>query len=126
MNSAEVLIEHLGQRLGTTLALNDGVCALYSGEQESAIIEIPPAGDMVVLHCQIPVASGSGVAEQMLRLNFDVDALRGCWLARDVQGDVRLCTQLPLAGLVPLSFVNWVLGFIQQVGDTRRVLASIR
>lgn len=126
MSTAELLIEHLGKQLGTSLALNDGVCALYSGERESAIIEIPPAGDMVVLHCQIQAPNGPGTAEQMLRLNFDIDALRGCWLARDGRGDVRLCTQLPLASLVPSSFVNWVVGFVQQVGDTRQMLGAGR
>lgn len=124
MANPTLLIENLGRHLGIQLALEDGLCALFADGKESVIIEAPVAGDVIILHCHLPVPPAPRLAERMLRLNFDLNTLHGCWLALDDKGDVRLCAQLPFAQLDEQSFVYWVLGFTQQVRDTLPLLGA--
>lgn len=124
MANPNLLIANLGRHLGIQLTLEDGLCALFADGKESVIIEAPVAGDVIILHCHLPVAPAPRLAEKMLRLNFDLNTLHGCWLALDDKGDVRLCAQLPFAQLDEHTFVHWVLGFIQQVRDTLPLLQS--
>jgi hypothetical protein len=117
------LIEALGAQLGTALMLENGVCALFDEDREVVIIEIPSAGDLVNLHCKLATHTSPDHHQRLLRLNFDSAAMRGCWLALDDRGDVRLCSQLPLALLSELTFVHWVQGFVKQ---TKQVLSFMR
>lgn len=122
MASPESLIEGLARHFGTSLKLENGVCALFAQDKEVAIIEIPTSGDVAILHCYLSVSPSPHLYEQMLRMNFDLADLHGCWLSLDEKKDVRLCTQLPLSQLSEMLFVQWVLGFIQQVKDTHLLL----
>ncbi|MBB6155165.1 hypothetical protein HDC30_002388 [Pseudomonas sp. JAI115] len=120
------LIDHLGAQLGTSLTLENGVCALYdSHQQQAAVIEGGEYSDSVMLHCRL----GALHPEQenlthLLSLNFDVALLRGCWLALD-QGDVRLCAQRELSTLDEQRFCDLVRGFIAQARETRSSLGHL-
>jgi len=117
MANTTALLAALGKYLGTELKLEDGVCALFDKGKEVAIVEIPPAGDVAILHCRLAMHPDPRLLEQLLRLNFDTGSMHGCWLALDDQGDVRLCAQLPLDALSEMTFVQWVKGFVQQTAD---------
>ncbi|MDI2591014.1 type III secretion system chaperone [Pseudomonas sp. 681] len=119
-------IAHLGHQLGTSLTLQGGVCALYDNANlQAAVIELPEHGDNVILHCRLgALQPGPDNVQQLLNMNFDVAALRGCWLALD-QGDVRLCTQHTLARLDEDSFCGLVNGFIAQARETRAGLVRM-
>lgn len=123
MATANALIDALGRQLGSPLQLENGVCALFEGDREVAIIEIPISGDVAVLHCKLSLGVDAGLHERLLRLNFDTDAMHGCWMALDERSDVRLCAHAPLDALNEISFVHWVLGFVQQ---TREIPALLR
>jgi hypothetical protein len=123
MANPDALIKALGRQLGHPLTLENGVCALFDSDREVVIIEIPPAGDAVNLHCKLAVQPGIDRHEQLLRLNFDAATMSGCWFALDDRREVRLCTQLPLALLDERTFVQWVQGFVKQ---GKSVLQSTR
>lgn len=119
------LLEALSQQLNIDLQLENGVCALFdSQDREVCVIELQPQSSTAILHCAVntlgPVRDHH---EQLLRLNFQPDILHGCWLALDNGDDVRLCTQYPIEFLTQQRFCQWVTGFIQQVADTRQLLA---
>lgn len=119
------LMAALGSYLNTRLSLDNGVCALFDAQdKEVVVIEIPVLGDSAVLHCVFdvsPHASGD-LHRVLLELNFRFDTLRGCWLALDERGDLRLCAQSPLESLSEERFCHWVVGFIAQVEETRELL----
>lgn len=123
MATATALINALGKQLGTPLQLQNGVCALFDGSREVVIVEMPGAGDVAILHCQLPLRPDPRLHERLLRLNFDTAAMSGCWLALDEQSQVRLCAELPIETLSELAFVHWVQGFVQQ---TREIPAMLR
>jgi hypothetical protein len=122
MTLANALIDALGKQLGTPLKLENGVCALFDQEREVAIIEIPPSGDVAILHCRLALRPDPGLYERLLRLNFDTGAMSGCWLALDEHSHVRLCSELPLEGLSEAGFVHWVQGFVQQTHEIPTLL----
>ena len=117
MADTTLLLAALGSYLGTELTLEDGVCALFNNGKEVVIVEIPPAGDVAILHCKLTVHPDPRLYEQLLRLNFNAGAMHGCWLALDDQGVVRLCAQLALDPLGEPAFVQWVTGFVQQTAE---------
>lgn len=117
MNNTTALLAALGKYLGTELTLENGVCALFDNGREVVIVEIPPAGDVAILHCKMAINPDPGLYEQLLRLNFDSGSMHGCWLALDDQGAVRLCAQLPLDQLNEVAFVQWVKGFVKQTEE---------
>ncbi|MGE7955657.1 type III secretion system chaperone [Pseudomonas sp. NPDC089530] len=116
-------ITHLGNQLGTTLTLHNGVCALYDRDHlQAAVIEWPEHSDHLILHCRLgALQPGPDHSQRLLALNFDIASLRGCWLALD-KGDVRLCTQRELAQLDEDSFSHLVGGFVAQARETRSSL----
>jgi len=131
MSAAQQLNHYLayyGRRLNLNLGLKNGVCALVEHQREIAVIELPPDSDCIIFHCKI--ASLTGTSEPYLRmllaLNFEMDAMRGCWLATDGDEGLRLCTQLPLAGLDADRFSSMLDGFINQVRDVGEFLAENR
>lgn len=47
-------INALGAQLGTSLTLQNGVCALNDAQDnEAAVIELPEHSEMVVFHCRV-------------------------------------------------------------------------
>ncbi|RWR01003.1 hypothetical protein ED28_16265 [[Pantoea] beijingensis] len=119
------LLSHYGRRLNTSLRLENGTCALFTAQkQEAAIIELPPASDVVVLHCQVMALrhdASASLLRSLLTLNFEMDAMRGCWLALEEE-NLRLCTQQKLSSLDNHSFIILLDGFIQQANDVQSFL----
>jgi hypothetical protein len=117
------LIHSLGAQLGTSLTLQNGVCALYdSQDTEAAVIELPEHSEMVIFHCRVGrCPERSADLQRLLSLNFDVARLHGCWFAVD-QGDVRLCAQRELASLNESLFCDITRGFIVQAREARALL----
>jgi hypothetical protein len=123
MTTPETLLSALGKALNTELALENGVCALFDKDREVAIIEIPPAGDVAIVHCRLPLRVDPGSYERLLRLNFDTGAMHGCWLALDERSHVRLCAETALDSLSESAFVHWIQGFVRQ---TREIPGMLR
>lgn len=113
-------ITALGAQLGTSLTWQNGVCALYDGQDnEAAVIELPEHSEMVIFHCRVGrCPERSADLQHLLSLNFDVARLHGCWFAVD-QGDVRLCAQRELVSLDEPAFCDVTRGFIAQARDAR-------
>ena len=124
MPHPNALIDALAKQLGTALQLENGVCALFDQDREVVVIEIPPAGDVAILHCKLPLRPDPALYERLLRLNFDTAAMSGCWLALDERGEVRLCAELPLNSLDEVTFVHWVQGFVRQTQEIPRLLRA--
>ena len=61
----------------------------------------------------------------LMKLNFEMQAMRGCWLALDEEEQMRICYQQPLAGLTPATFSALMLAFIQQAREMRLLLPEI-
>lgn len=116
-------INSLGAQLGTLLALQNGVCALYDSEgNEAVIIELPEHSEMVIFHCRVGHCPESTAdLQRLLSMNFDVARMHGCWFAVD-QEDVRLCAQRELATLDEQAFCAVTRGFIAQVREARTLL----
>lgn len=119
------LLATLSQHLNVELQLENGICALFNNQdQEVCVIELLPQSSSAVLHCAITTdLPARDHYEQLLKLNFQPDRLHGCWLALDAGDGLRLCTQCPVELLTGHRFCQWVTGFIQQVADTRQILA---
>lgn len=113
-------INSLGAQLGASLSLQNGVCALYDGQDnEAAVIELPEHSEMVIFHCRIGrCPERAADLQRLLSLNFDVARLHGCWFAVH-QGDVRLCAQRELVSLDEPTFCDVVRGFIAQAREAR-------
>lgn len=122
--TVEQLLAALGQHLKINLQPDNGVCALFNSQhQEVCIIEFLPQNGNALLHCAIETPRHAADRNhQLLKLNFQADTLHGCWLALDENDTVRLCTQCPFEFLTERTFCHWVIGFIQQVNDTRLLL----
>lgn len=124
----ESWLKHLSQRYRTSLTLRDGMCALCDASGgEAAIIEVPDQSDSLLLHCQLPVLPEE-LTEAMLRfclqLNFEMNAMRGCWLAVDEYQTLRLSTQHAIDILNEQTFTALVEGFIQQVDEVGAFLRA--
>ena len=126
MTTPDQLLRALGKTLNTELTLENGVCALFDENREVAIIEIPTAGDVAVLHCKLALRPDPGSYERLLRLNFDIGAMHGCWLALDERSDVRLCAETALASLDEATFVQWVQGFVRQTREMPGMLRMVQ
>ncbi|MFC3396799.1 type III secretion system chaperone [Brenneria rubrifaciens] len=114
-------LQHLAKRYGTSLSLKNGICALCDEEGgEAAVIEMPAQSDSLLLHCQMPVLPeeiSEVYARFCLQLNFEMNAMRGCWLALDDYQTLRLCTQYTVNSLDEQTFTALVEGFIQQAKE---------
>lgn len=120
----EQLLAALSKHLKIDLQLENGICALFSKDgMELCVIELLPHASAALLHCVVGVRNHSLEGyRQMLRLNFQLDKMHGCWLALDDNGEVRLCAQCSMEVLTESNFCQWVSGFIQQINDVRRLL----
>jgi len=124
------LLNDFGRRQGISLTIDNGVCAMQDEQgQEAVVLELPAGSDTLLLHCQL--FSSTLLTEQLatwrllMKLNFDMHAMRGCWLALDEEEQMRLCYQQPLTSLTPATFSALMLAFIQQAGEMRRLLPEI-
>lgn len=125
----EKLLQHFSAGCKTPLHLKEGVCALYNEQgEEAAVLEVPEHSDSLLLHCQLvetdPQASLT-LYPMLLQLNFEMAAMRGCWLALDELHKVRLCFQQPLAQLGEAEFSHVVSGFIEQAAEVREFIVQL-
>ncbi|MBP2847160.1 CesT family type III secretion system chaperone [Dickeya oryzae] len=122
------LLQHFSQFNHTRLTLNNGICVMNDAEgQEAAVIEVPAQSDNLLLHCQIVNLQGEArpaIYRLMLLLNFEMAAMRGCWLALDEFDNLRLCSQYPLDKLDEPGFTALLNGYIRQVGDVRAFITQ--
>lgn len=123
-------LNHFGRKINAPLSLKEGVCALVDPQQlEVAVVELPLESDCVLFHCRIEAVSDSdsaGFLKTLLALNFEMNAMRGCWLALEGEESLRLCTQQPVAGLEAGSFTLSLEGFILQAQQVRAFIAELR
>jgi hypothetical protein len=128
-NSIEQWLVAYGERIGTPLTLEQGICVLLNGEQqEAAVIEAPSGSDVLLLHCQLMVIDEQHSARYlrtMLALNFETDAMRGCWLALDENEALRLCYQSSFEDMNLSTFIAQLEGFMQQVDQVRQFLVEV-
>jgi hypothetical protein len=118
-----------GRRIKAQLSLKEGVCALFDRhQQEVAIIELPQGSDSVLFHCRIETLQGDAAPEvlkMLLALNFEMNAMRGCWLALDAEESLRLCSQLPVATLDEQLFAQSLEGFMLQAQQVREFIIEV-
>ncbi|WP_380184313.1 type III secretion system chaperone [Kalamiella sp. sgz302252] len=117
-----------GRRLNLNLCLKNGVCALVREGKEIAVVELPPESDCVILHRKLGKLAGASEAwlRTLLALNFEMDAMRGCWLAMDGDDCLRLCSQQPLSLLDAEKFSHLLNAFIAQTDEVSEFLAESR
>jgi len=121
-------LDEYGHQHQTSLQLQQGVCALVDHQQqEVAIIEVPEESQVVILHCKIVdlTEQDTALLPNLLALNFEMNAMRGCWLALDRQNTLRLCTQQEIASLNSTVFAQWLGGFIQQTWDIKAFVTEL-
>ncbi|WP_304169864.1 type III secretion system chaperone [Lonsdalea britannica] len=126
------LLQAFGRATQTPLRLDNGICVLNDENgEEAAVIDVPAHSEQLLLHCRIVALDGlEGVDEAamlrlMLQLNFEMAAMRGCWLAVDEFNQLRLCFQHSLSGLEENRFNAVLSGFIQQVKESRDFIISL-
>ncbi|AWO77489.1 type III secretion system chaperone [Serratia marcescens] len=120
----EKLLQHFAAGSVAPLHLKEGVCALYHEQgQEAVVLEVPEHSDSILLHCQLFEADAQ-LYPLLLQLNFEMSAMRGCWLALDEQHTVRLCFQQPLRQLDEASFSHMLSGFIAQTVEVREFISD--
>lgn len=124
------LLDDFGRRQGISLSLDEGVCALQDAQgQEAVVLELPAGSDSLLLHCQLfaPGIQAEQLAtwRLLMKLNFEMNAMRGCWLALDEEEQVRLCYQQSLEGLTPATFTALLLAFMQQAREARALLPEM-
>lgn len=124
------LLDDFGRRQGISLTIDNGVCAMQDEQgKEAVILELPAGSDTLLLHCQL--FASALLTDQLttwrllMKLNFEMQAMRGCWLALDEEEQMRICYQQPLAGLTPATFSALMLAFIQQAREMRLLLPEI-
>lgn len=125
----ETFLHYFSEGCKTPLHLRDGVCALYDDQgQEAVVLEVPEQSDSLLMHCQLtetdPQASLT-LYPLLLQLNFEMAAMRGCWLAMDEQYKLRLCFQQSLVQLDEATFSHVVSGFIEQAVEVRDFIGQI-
>lgn len=120
------LLTHFSRTCGTQLSLENGVCALFGGDQkEAATLELPAGSTQLFIHCAVgdQGAASRAPLELLMRMNFEANAMRGCWLAVDAYNTLRLCTQQDPLALNSQQFTSLLNGFIALSSDLRKVLA---
>ncbi|MGE9550340.1 type III secretion system chaperone [Erwinia amylovora] len=123
------LLKQLAEKMNTPLRLDDGMCALFDAHGEEAVVlEAPEHSDLLLLHGKIlaPEMREEQDDSLSLRLNFELSALRGCWLALDEFGALRLCCSLPLEKLDATALVNSVQAFIHHAQEVRQFITEMR
>lgn len=116
-------LARLGERLGTPLTLQRGVCALYNDrDQQLAVIEVPQPGSAIMFYCRLGQADHElDSYQRLLATNFDMASMRGCWFALN-QEALCLCTQRDIAELDEERFCDLTMGFIAQAQKIRNTL----
>lgn len=118
-----------GRKIGGQLSLKEGVCALFDQkQQEVAIVELPQGSDSVLFHCRIETLTDEAAPEvlrTLLALNFEMNAMRGCWLALDSEENLRLCSQLSVATLDETLFAQSLEGFMLQAQQVREFITTV-
>ncbi|ATZ12617.1 type III secretion system chaperone [Erwinia amylovora] len=125
----ERFLQYFSAGCKTPIHLKDGVCALYNEQdEEAAVLEVPQHSDSLLLHCRIIEAdpqTSITLYSMLLQLNFEMAAMRGCWLALDELHNVRLCFQQSLEHLDEASFSDIVSGFIEHAAEVREYIAQL-
>lgn len=126
------LLQAFGRSTQPPLRLDNGICVLNDENgEEAAVIDVPAHSEQLLLHCRIVPLDGLEQANEaamlrlMLQLNFEMAAMRGCWLAVDEFNQLRLCFQHTLSGLDENRFNAVLSGFIQQVKESRDFIISM-
>ncbi|MFP1728620.1 type III secretion system chaperone [Lonsdalea quercina] len=126
------LLQAFGRATQTPLRLDNGICVLNDENgEEAAVIDVPAHSEQLLLHCRIVALDGlegldeAAIYRLMLQLNFEMAAMRGCWLALDEFNQLRLCFQHSLDRLDENRFNAMLSGFIQQVTETRDFIISL-
>lgn len=123
------LLDHYGRTLNTELTLEKGVCALLDAQQQELVVMELPPGENLLLHCQImppqEMADDPAMWRALLAMNFEMEAMLGCWLALDAQLTLRLCCQQPLEQLDPPRFTTLVNAFIDQGEQIRGFMPTL-
>ncbi|WCN08397.1 type III secretion system chaperone [Marinomonas mediterranea] len=126
---AHSLIKHFAQFINTPLELKDGVCALYdTKDQQSVVIEVPNESNCIILHCtllQLNTKVSTDVLKALLLLNFEINAMQGCWLAIDESDQICLCNMMDIEKTDQEHFKNTLTAFIEQVNDVRSFILEI-
>lgn len=119
------LVDHLSNVCGTPLRLDNGVCCLsIGGQSEGATLEFPPGSSCVFVHRVISTQHrvNADTKDLLLRMNFEANAMRGCWLAMDAYDTLRLCTQFDPLALNGHQFEAMLTGFITLGQELEAVL----
>ncbi|WP_436892689.1 type III secretion system chaperone [Siccibacter turicensis] len=112
------------------VTLDNGVCALVDDQgQEALVLEAPAESDALLLHCRLfdiaPWQETLSAWRLMMTLNFEMDAMRGCWLALDEDNQIRLCHQQGIDALNHTTFIPLVEAFMQQAREARELLTEM-
>lgn len=120
------LLEQYGRTLNTELTLENGVCVLLDAQQQELVTLESPPGENLLLHCQImspqEMRDDPALWRALLAMNFEMDAMRGCWLALDAEVALRLCSQQALEHLDAPRFTQLVNNFIDQGRQVREFM----
>lgn len=122
------LLHHFATTCNTSLKMDNGVCALYGDDQrEAAVLEMLPGSTSLFIHCEIlaQLSPDQALLNVLLKMNFEANAMRGCWLALDEYNTLRLCTQYDIESLHEQQFTSLLIGFIALVKDVRATLSSL-
>lgn len=123
----ERLLANFARHYGTSFKLTQGVCALQdSNGLEAAVLELPEGSDALLIHCQIlpmqEYAESVNAWRWLMMLNFEMNAMRGCWLALDEDEELRLCYQHAMTTLNQQTFEQLLMAFMQQVNELRELI----
>ncbi|WHU90679.1 type III secretion system chaperone [Pantoea agglomerans] len=125
----DAFLQHFAASCKTPLHLKEGVCPMYTDQgEEAAVLEVPEHSDCLLLHCELASTaphSALNFYALLLQLNFEMAAMRGCWLALDEQHKVRLCFQQSLAQMDETNFSQLLSGFIAQAGEVREYIGQL-
>ncbi|GGM32314.1 type III secretion system chaperone [Pseudomonas asuensis] len=122
------LLHHFAKACKTSLRIDKGVCALYGDDQrEAAVLEMPPGSTILFIHCEIStqLIANQELLNLLMKMNFEANAMRGCWLAIDEYNTLRLCTQHGIGSLNEQQFTSLLIAFIALVKDVRATLGSL-
>ncbi|OMH25649.1 type III secretion system chaperone [Motiliproteus sp. MSK22-1] len=121
------LLSKLSEFLRTPLKWEGNVCSLQeSSGEELVVIEIPDAGDNIILHCLIDNMANKNDSlslSRILNLNYDLELMKGCWLAAN-ETELRLffLEELELTNFE--RFNNMVMNFVSISKSVRSKLRS--
>ncbi|MEQ9904781.1 CesT family type III secretion system chaperone [Pectobacterium aroidearum] len=123
------LLRHYGSLSRTQLSLQDGICALRESDgQEAVVLEVPSSSSVLLLHSDVMRFQGdvsTAVYQLILMINFEMAAMKGCWLALDENSTLRLCTQHTAESLDEPGFTALLPAFISQAKETRLLIRGL-